>query len=103
MYANNTSGSSKLLNSYTTCLAGTSGSTSQVTAQKSIAAGAPDVVEASCPVGTILTSGGFAGSTNIWVNYTSVKSLDSEIWNVYGKNLTGTSQLLNSYAICLHP
>jgi hypothetical protein len=29
--------------------------------------------------------------------------MDSEIWNVYGKNLTGTSQLLNSYAICLHP
>jgi hypothetical protein len=103
VYAQNTSGSSQLLNSYATCLAGTTGSTSQVLAQKSIPSGASDGAEASCPAGTILTGGGFAGSTNIWVYNISMKTMDSETWNVFGKNLTGTSQLLNSYAICLHP
>lgn len=103
VYAYNSTGTGQLLNSYATCLAGTTGSTSQVLAQKSIAAGASDGVEASCPAGTILTGGGFAGSTNVWVYNTSMKSLDSEIWNVYGKNLSGSNQLLNSYAICLHP
>lgn len=103
VYANNPTGASILLNSYATCLSGTSGSTSQVFAQKSIAAGASDGAEASCPAGTILTGGGFAGSKNIWVFNTSMKTMDSETWNVFGKNLTGTSQLLNSYAICLHP
>ena len=103
VYANNASGSGQLLNSYATCLSGTSGTTSQVLAQKSIAAGASDVAEASCPAGTILTGGGFAGSTSVWVYNTSMKTLDSEIWNVFGKNLTGSSQLLNSYAICLAP
>lgn len=103
VYANNPSGSSKLLNSYATCLAGTTATTSQIFAQKSIAAGASDGVEASCPAGTILTGGGFAGSTNVWVYNTSMKAMDSETWTSYGTNLAGTSQLLNSYAICLHP
>ena len=101
VYAKNNASGSGLLNAYAVCLSGSGGSTSQILAQKSIAGGAVDSVEATCPSGTLLTGGGFAGSTNIWVYNISMKGGSPKTWNVYGSNLTGSSQLLNSYAICL--
>lgn len=101
VYGKNNSGSNQLLNAYAICLSGSGGSTSQVYAQKSIAAGASEGVEVSCPTGTLLTGGGFASNTSQWVYNSSMKGLDSETWQVYSKNNSGSSQLLNSYAICL--
>lgn len=101
VYAKNNAGSSGLLNAYAICLTGSGGSTSQVLAQVSIPSGAIGSAEATCPSNSLLTGGGFAGSTNVWVYNTSMKNGNSKTWIVYGSNLTGSSQLLNSYGICL--
>jgi hypothetical protein len=101
VYANNPTGVSKLLNSYAICLAGTTGTTSLVYAQKSIAAGGYDGTMVACPAGTVLTGGGFAGSTSLWVYNTSMGSSTS--WEAYAKNISGSSALLNAYGICLDP
>jgi hypothetical protein len=99
-YAMNNSGSNQLLNAYATCLSGTSATTSQVFAQVSVPAGTSDNAHVSCPSGSLLTGGSFAGSTNLWIYNSSMSSTDSKVWYAYAKNLSGTSQLLNSYAIC---
>jgi hypothetical protein len=101
VYAQNNSSSGQILNAYATCLAGTAGTTSQVLAQKSIAGGAYDGTTVSCPSGSLLTGGGFAANTTMWVYNTSMNSSDSKTWMVYAKNLAGGSQTLNAYAVCL--
>jgi len=101
VWAKNNSGSGQLLNAYAMCLAGTSATSSEIVAQSSLAGNTTGVVRATCPSGSLLTGGGFAGSTNLLIFNTSMKPDDDKTWQSYAKNLTGTSNLLNSYAICL--
>ena len=101
VWARNNSGSDQLLNAYAMCLAGTSATSNQVVAQDSIPGSSARVVYATCPSGSLLTGGGFAGSTDLQVYFTSMKTDDNKTWQTYAKNLTSNSKLLNSYAICL--
>jgi hypothetical protein len=98
VYAKNTSGSVQLLNSYAICLSNSSGSTQQVYAQTTAPAGGIGHTTVACPAGSVVTGGGYAGNTNLFV-YNS--SADGNGWEVYAQNTSGSSQLLNAYAICL--
>jgi len=100
VWAKNNSGTGQLLNAYAMCLAGTSATSSEVVAQSSIAGSSTGVVRATCPSGSLLTGGGFASSTDLLVYNTSMKLDDNKTWQTYAKNLSGSSKLLNSYAIC---
>jgi len=98
VYAHNMSGSSRLLNVYAICLSGTSASSTQVLQQISVAANSTGHAIASCPAGSIVTGGGFAGSDELYV-YTTAKEENG--WEAYARNSSGISRLLNVYAICL--
>ncbi len=98
VYAQNTSGSGQLLNAYAICLSNTSGSTQQVLNQVTAPAGGIGHAAVACPGGSIVTGGGFAGNTDLFVYNTSA---DGNGWGVYAQNTSGSDQLLNAYAICL--
>lgn len=53
---------------------------------------------ATCPAGTVVTGGGFATNSAIWV-YTQYK--DGNGWRVYGKSNAAGNQTLFAYAVCL--
>jgi len=97
VYARNKTGSSQLLNAYAICLSNTKGSSSQVNQVSTSGSGIGHAV-ANCPAGSVVTGGGFAGNDNLFV-YNS--SMSGNGWQVYAKNTSGSSQLLNAYAICL--
>jgi hypothetical protein len=101
VYAHNNSGSSQLLNAYAICLAGTTATSSQVVKQVSIPGNSTKGIDIGCPSGSYLTGGGFAGSTSLLIYNTSMTSSTPYAWESYARNLTGTSKLLNTYAICL--
>jgi hypothetical protein len=101
VYARNNSGSSQLLNAYAVCLAGTTATSSQVGVQGTVPANSTKGVQVECPSGSILTGGGFAGSTNLLMYNTSMTTGDPKAWISYARNLTGSNQLLNTYGICL--
>jgi hypothetical protein len=97
VYAQNNSGSSQTLNAYAICLSGTSGSSQQVFAQTTIAAGDSNGTSVACPSGTWMTGGGFAIATGLFLYNTSATGNG---WETYAQNTTGSGQLLNTYAIC---
>jgi len=66
-YGWNTSGSSRLLNSYAVCLSNTSGSTSQKAASTNVGAGSIGHLVVSCPAGSVVTGGGWASNKDFWV------------------------------------
>lgn len=70
---------------------------SYVFKQVSVSAAANGDAKADCPSGTLATGGGYAANTGLIV-YTT--SQDGNGWHSYATNTTGSSQLLNSYAIC---
>jgi hypothetical protein len=96
--AQNLSGSDQLLNSYAMCLANSSGTTQQVYAQVTASGSSNGHAVVSCPSGSVVTGGGFAGNANLLVFNSSA---DGNGWGVYAQNNSGSGQLLNSYAICL--
>jgi hypothetical protein len=98
VYAQNLTGAGQTLNSYALCLSGTSGTTQQVYGQVTASGGGTGHAMVYCPSGSVVTGGGFAGSTNLLV-YNS--SGTGNGWEVYAKNLSGSDLGLNSYAICL--
>jgi hypothetical protein len=71
---------------------------SQVLNQVSVPASATGHAMATCPSGSILTGGGFAGSTNLLV-YSNFASGNS--WQADAQNLTPSAKGLNVYAECL--
>jgi hypothetical protein len=97
-YVKNNSVTDQLFNAYAVCLYNTSGTTSQVWAQVTAAAGGIGHAVATCPAGSVATGGGYASNPNLWV-YNS--SMSGNGWEAYAKNTTGSDQLLNAYAICL--
>ena len=98
VYAQNTASTSQLLNAYAICLSGTSGSTQQVLNQVNVAANGIGEAQAACPSASYLTGGGFAGNQDLFVYD---ESATGSTWQVYAQNTSGSSQLLNSYAMCL--
>lgn len=75
-------------------------SVTQVLKQVSVPAGSVGSATAECPSGSIVTGGGFASqSTTATEVYSQFKSGNG--WQVYLYNTTGSSQLVNAYAICL--
>ncbi len=94
----NQSSSSQLVNAYAICLSGTSGSTQQVVNQVNVAGSSNGNSIKACPATTLLTGGGYAGNSNLIVFSDAATSSG---WQVFAHNISGTSQLLNSYAVCL--
>ena len=100
VYARNNGSQSRLMRVYAVCMFNTGGSSSQNGDQTSIPSGTAGYAEASCPAGTVLTGGGWAGNSNgSLVVYNS--SQYGNNWRVYAKNYAGSSALLNAYAVCV--
>lgn len=99
VYAQNTSTSSQLLNAYALCLSGASGATSQEVLNYGTApaSGIGNTV-VSCPSSSVVTGGGYVGSSKPFV-YNS--SQEGNGWQVYAQNTATSVQALNVYAICL--
>jgi hypothetical protein len=72
--------------------------TQLVSQQTSIPAGSAGNVTASCPPNSVVTGGGFAAHTTILVyNH----SMQGNGWRAFGMNNSGSSRVLNAYAVCL--
>ena len=70
----------------------------QIYEQISIPANSNGNTTVTCPAGSVVVSGGFASSDGvlIWDSFR-----DGNGWRVFGRNTTGSSQLINVYATCL--
>lgn len=100
VYATNTTGSSKLVNVYATCLHNTGGTTDIELTQTNINANGYTNLVASCPGGSVVTGGGWViGSDSNVSVYNSSKSGNG--WQIYVQNDGGSTPLVNAYAICL--
>ncbi len=53
----------------------------------------------SCPAGSVVVSGGYAGNDGVRVWHS--KMVDNG-WQIYADNTTGVSKQVNIYAVCLH-
>jgi len=101
IYAINQSGDNKLINAYAICLVDTSFVTEQLYVQESIPANSSDGAISSCAGIGLAVGGGFAGNSNLYIYNSSATSGTTDQWSVYARNSSSTSNLLNSYAICL--
>jgi hypothetical protein len=100
VYGKNNGASSRLLNVYAVCISSPGSSSIQILNQVTTPAGGTGKAVASCPSGSVITGGGWASSSDgNLVVYESSKSGNG--WLVYAKNKSGSSKLLNAYAICL--
>ncbi len=100
VFGTNTTGSSKLLNVYATCLFNSGGTTDTQLTQENIGANTQTNIVAPCPAGTVVTGGGWViGSDNVVNIYNSSK--DGNGWGIYVNNTGGGTPLINAYAICL--
>jgi hypothetical protein len=72
--------------------------TTQVYTQVSVAAGGVNSATVACPSGSVVVGGGFAAGSSM-VIYSEF--MQGNGWLAAAKNYSGTSQLLNVYAICL--
>ena len=101
VYVRNSSGTSSSFTAYATCLSGISGAaTTQAVAQTSIAGNSTGSASAACSSGALVSGGGFALSNNLIVYNTSMSS-DFAKWNSFAQSTISSSQLINSFAICL--
>jgi hypothetical protein len=100
LYVKNNTGSSKLANLYAYCLKGPSATSTQVYKQVTVSAGSIGHPVAECPAGSVVTGGGWASKSDGSLNvYNSTMSANG--WQIYARNTSGSSQLLNAYAICI--
>jgi uncharacterized protein affecting Mg2+/Co2+ transport len=98
-YVWNNSVGIRAFDSYAICLHNTSGSITQVQNMVHVAAGGIGPAVATCPAGSVVTSGGFASdATAFWV-YNSSKSGNG--WQVYARNNSADNRPLYAYAVCL--
>ncbi|MBW2648150.1 MAG: hypothetical protein JRE23_18725, partial [Deltaproteobacteria bacterium] len=99
-YAKNNASVSRAINVYATCLYNVPAYTRLVWSQVSVPAfdnGHPVV---PCPIGSVITGGGWAGNSDGSLRiYNS--STSGNGWEVWAENTSGSSELLNAYAICL--
>ncbi len=96
--AQNKSSLDQPLNAYVLCLSGTSGTSQQVLNQVSVSGNVNGNAVAACPASTYLTGGGFAGNQSLFVYN---ESAAGSSWQAYAQNSSGSTQLLNAYAVCL--
>lgn len=73
-------------------------SVEQVMEQITIPANSTGNTTVDCPAGSIVVSGGFAGTNGLRI-YHSMK--DDNGWRVYGRNTTTASEPMNVYATCM--
>jgi len=100
VYAKNNGSANRLMRVYAVCMHNTGGSVSQALSSLNVPANSVGYAEASCPAGSIITGGGWAGkSDGSLVVYNS--SLYSGGWRVYARNVSGSAKQLNAYAICV--
>ena len=85
---------------YAVCLFNTGGTTDRVGDQAQVGGGQIGHAIATCPPGTIVTGGGFAGRANGSL-YIYNSSPEDNGWEVYAENTTGNTIPLNAYAVCL--
>ncbi len=97
-YAYNTTAGSLLLNIYAVCYAGTMDSNVQST-QISVPNGGIGHGTASCASDHLATGGGFAMNDGM-LAYTTDRNGNG--WEVYANNSSGSSTLLNTYAVCVN-
>ena len=95
---NNTDGT-RAFDSYAICLHKTSGSITQLSNMVHVAAGGIGPAVATCPAGSVVTSGGFASDADAFWVYSSSKSGNG--WQVYAKNNSADNRPLYAYAVCL--
>jgi hypothetical protein len=100
VYGYNTSGSSKNMTVYATCLFNSGGTSSQVLEQENINANDITNIDVACPGGSVVTGGGWViGSTTPVEIYNSTRSDNG--WQIYVNNTGGDTPLVNAYAVCL--
>jgi hypothetical protein len=100
VYATNTTGSSKLVNVYATCLHNSGGTTDIELTQQNINANGYTQLIAECPAGSVVTGGAWVIGTDPDVQiYNSSKTGNG--WQIYVQNDGGSTPLINAYAICL--
>ncbi len=98
-YARNFSASNKILKAYAFCLTGISGSSVQESHDETISGGDAGGSIAGCTGGSVITGLGFASSwESMWV-YRSDRTGNAA--RAYGKNLSGSNQIMRTYATCL--
>lgn len=101
---NNSAGTSYSVNALAICLSGTSGTTTQITAQTSVPSQSADLATANCPGGSVVTGGGFAMSpglsNSIYGQFKQLKNSGNG-WEALLSNATAFSRLVIAYAICL--
>lgn len=101
IYVDNTGGNTPLVNAYAICLSGASGSTAQVfQSGLEVPAGGTAHGEKACPGGSFATGGGFAVNLGVIIYNTS---FSDNGWQNYGRNTTGSDQVMNTYTICYSP
>jgi hypothetical protein len=98
-YAKNFSAANKTLKAYAFCLTGISGSSAQASHDETISGGDAGGSIAGCPGGSVLSGLGFASNPDaLWV-YRSDRTGNAA--RAYGKNLSGSNQIMRTYATCL--
>ncbi len=73
--------------------------TQEFNSSESLAAGETNSATVACPSGTVVTGGGFAAETNVWV-FTQLEN-GGNGWIVYAKNNRSNYTPLTAYVICL--
>lgn len=97
----NISGVDQPLTTYAVCLSGVSAASSRVFDQVTIPASTSSGGEVACPTNTLLTGGGYWLASGLQAYNSSMKTLDSEIWNAFARNTATGPRFLNIYATCL--
>ena len=100
VFGRNTTGSSRTINVYATCLHNSGGSSSIEYSQ--INANANDItqLDVSCPSGSVITGGGWVIGSNTQIEIYNSTRL-SNGWQIYVNNTAGDTPLINVYAVCL--
>lgn len=101
VFAQNTGSISQLLNAYVLCLSGMSATTTREMNTASVAGNATGGGEATCPIGTVLTDGGYSLGSNLVLFHTSMETAEPNKWNVYARNASASNQSMNIFSVCL--
>jgi hypothetical protein len=103
VYASNKTSSQEGFSARAMCLSGLSGATtSQHHTQGTVAANDTGHVQVMCPSGSVPTGGGWAANhQGTLLVYNSSLTSNGRGWQVYAKNTSGSSELLNAYVVCL--
>ncbi|MBN1439021.1 MAG: hypothetical protein JW929_06375 [Anaerolineales bacterium] len=100
VYAQNNSGANKTLTAYAVCLTYPSAATSDVSTNRSVAAGHSESMTAACPAGTVAVGGGYTGSVEGKL-ITYFSGLSGNGWRVSEKNIGSGTANFHAYAVCL--